>query len=122
MKKSLTLFLLLIFNISVSQQDTTNLKEVIVSTSKLEIPFSKNFRTLTVISSNYIKSSPATNVSDLLQEITGIDVRRRGVGGIKAIYIRGGGFDQTLPQLMVENGRCPNRSSYTKYDSSPLFD
>ncbi len=101
MKKSLTLFLLLIFNISVSQQDTTNLKEVIVSTSKLEIPFSKNFRTLTVISSNYIKNSPATNVSDLLQEITGIDVRRRGVGGIQGdLYIRGGGFDQTL--LLVD--------------------
>jgi vitamin B12 transporter len=91
----------LIFNISVSQQDTTNLKEVIVSTSKLEIPFSKNFRTLTIISSNYIKNSPATNVSDLLQEITGIDVRRRGVGGIQGdLYIRGGGFDQTL--LLVD--------------------
>ena len=101
MKKSLTLFLLLIFNISVSQQDTTNLKEVIVSTSKLEIPFSKNFRTVTVISSDYIKNSPATNVSDLLQEITGIDVRRRGVGGIQGdLYIRGGGFDQTL--LLVD--------------------
>ena len=101
MKKSLTLFLLLILNISVSQQDTTNLKEVIVSTSKLEIPFSKNFRTVTVISSNYIKNSPVTNVSDLLQEITGIDVRRRGVGGIQGdLYIRGGGFDQTL--LLVD--------------------
>ena len=101
MKKSFTLFLLLIFNISVSQQDTTNLKEVIVSTSKLEIPFSKNFRTVTVISSNYIKNSPVTNVSDLLQEITGIDVRRRGVGGIQGdLYIRGGGFDQTL--LLVD--------------------
>ena len=101
MKKSFTLFLLLIFNISVSQQDTTNLKEVIVSKSKLEIPFSKNFRTVTVISSNYIKNSPATNVSDLLQEITGIDVRRRGVGGIQGdLYIRGGGFDQTL--LLVD--------------------
>ena len=101
MKKSFTLFLLLILNISVSQQDTTNLKEVIVSTSKLEIPFSKNFRTVTVISSNYIKNSPVTNVSDLLQEITGIDVRRRGVGGIQGdLYIRGGGFDQTL--LLVD--------------------
>ena len=101
MKKSFTLFLLLILNISVSQQDTTNLKEVIVSTSKLEIPFSKNFRTVTVISSNYIKNSPANNVSNLLQEITGIDVRRRGVGGIQGdLYIRGGGFDQTL--LLVD--------------------
>ena len=77
------------------------MKEVVVSTTKLEIPFSKNFRTVKIISSDYIKNSPATNVSDLLQEITGIDVRRRGVGGVQGdLYIRGGGFDQTL--LLVD--------------------
>jgi iron complex outermembrane receptor protein len=101
MKKSLTLLSLLFFNIIISQQDTTDLKEVIVSTTKLEIPFSKNFRTVKIISSDYIKNSPASNVSDLLQEITGIDVRRRGVGGVQGdLYIRGGGFDQTL--LLVD--------------------
>ena len=101
MKKSLALLSLLFFNIAISQQDTTDLKEVIVSTTKLEIPFSKNFRTVKIISSDYIKNSPASNVSDLLQEITGIDVRRRGVGGVQGdLYIRGGGFDQTL--LLVD--------------------
>ena len=101
MKKSLTLLSLLFFNIAISQQDTTDLKEVVVSTTKLEIPFSKNFRTVKIISSDYIKNSPASNVSDLLQEITGIDVRRRGVGGVQGdLYIRGGGFDQTL--LLVD--------------------
>ena len=101
MKKSLALLPLLFFNIIISQQDTTDLKEVVVSTTKLEIPFSKNFRTVKIISSDYIKNSPATNVSDLLQEITGIDVRRRGVGGVQGdLYIRGGGFDQTL--LLVD--------------------
>ena len=101
MKKSLALLPLLFFNIIISQQDTTDLKEVVVSTTKLEIPFSKNFRTVKIITSNYIKNSPSTNVSDLLQEITGIDVRRRGVGGVQGdLYIRGGGFDQTL--LLVD--------------------
>ena len=101
MKKSLALLSLLFFNIIISQQDTTDLKEVIVSTTKLEIPFSKNFRTVKIISSDYIKNSPAPNVSDLLQEITGIDVRRRGVSGVQGdLYIRGGGFDQTL--LLVD--------------------
>ena len=101
MKKSIALLFLLFFNIAISQQDTTDLKEVIVSTTKLEIPFSKNFRTVKIISSDYIKNSPSTNVSDLLQEITGIDVRRRGVGGVQGdLYIRGGGFDQTL--LLVD--------------------
>ncbi len=101
MKKSLVLLPLLFFNIIISQQDTTDLKEVVVSTTKLEIPFSKNFRTVKIISSDYIKNSPALNVSDLLQEITGIDIRRRGVGGVQGdLYIRGGGFDQTL--LLVD--------------------
>ena len=101
MKKSLALLFLLFFNIIISQQDTTDLKEVVVSTTKLEIPFSKNFRTVKIISSDYIKNSPASNVSDLLQEITGIDVRRRGVSGVQGdLYIRGGGFDQTL--LLVD--------------------
>ena len=101
MKKSLALLSLLFFNIAISQQDTTDLKEVVVSTTKLEIPFSKNFRTVKIISSDYIKNSPASNVSDLLQEITGIDVRRRGVSGVQGdLYIRGGGFDQTL--LLVD--------------------
>jgi len=34
---------------------------------------------------------------DLLQQVSGIDIRRRGVPGTQAdLYIRGGGFDQTL--------------------------
>ena len=34
---------------------------------------------------------------DLLQQVSGIDIRRRGVPGTQAdLYIRGGSFDQTL--------------------------
>ncbi len=101
MKKVFTLLIFLISNFSVSQDQTTDLDEVVVLSSKLDLPFSKNFRTVNVISSEDIKNSPVTNVSDLLQEITGIDVRRRGVGGVQGdLYIRGGGFDQTL--LLVD--------------------
>jgi vitamin B12 transporter len=101
MKKVLILLVFLISNLSVSQDQTTNLDEVVVLSTKIDLPFSKNFRTVTIISSEDIKNSPVTNVSDLLQEITGIDVRRRGVGGVQGdLYIRGGGFDQTL--LLVD--------------------
>jgi iron complex outermembrane receptor protein len=37
-----------------------------------------------------------TNVADALQQIAGIDVRRRGLVVRKLIYIWGGSFDQTL--------------------------
>ena len=101
MKKVFTLLIFLISNFSVSQDQTTDLDEVVVLSSKLDLPFSKNFRTVNIISSEDIKNSPVTNVSDLLQEITGIDVRRRGDGGVQGdLYIRGGGFDQTL--LLVD--------------------
>ena len=97
-KKFSLLFLISITN--VFSQDLTNsqnLDEVIISSSKLDIPFSQNYRTVKIISSEDIKNSPSTNVSDLLQEVTGIDVRRRGVGGVQGdLYVRGGGFDQTL--------------------------
>ena len=101
MKKVFTLLIFLISNFSVSQDLSTDLDEVVVLSSKLDLPFSKNFRTVNIISSEDIKNSPVTNVSDLLQEITGVDVRRRGVGGVQGdLYIRGGGFDQTL--LLVD--------------------
>jgi iron complex outermembrane receptor protein len=90
------LFLLL----GLSSQDLTDnqvLDEVIISSSKINLPFSKNFRTIKIIDSKEIQQIPANNVSDLLQQVTGIDVRRRGVGGVQGdLYIRGGGFDQTL--------------------------
>ena len=99
MKHKISILLFFIFQGLFSQDSNSNqtLDEVIVSTSKIELPFSKNFRTITIIGSGDINKSPATNVSDLLQEINGVDIRRRGVGGGQGdLYIRGGGFDQTL--------------------------
>jgi iron complex outermembrane receptor protein len=48
-----------------------------------------------------------TNVADALQQIAGIDVRRRTSGMQADLYIRGGSFDQTLPdgfKLDVQTG------------------
>jgi len=103
MKYKLT-FLFFFFLIGLFSQDLNDdqlLDEVIISSSKINLPFSKNFRTIKIISSNEIQQIPANNVSDLLQQVTGIDVRRRGAGGVQGdLYIRGGGFDQTL--LLVD--------------------
>ena len=52
---------------------------------------------MTIINAETIQNSAATNVADLLQQVAGVDIRRRGTGGAQAdLYIRGGGFDQTL--------------------------
>ena len=100
-KLSSLFFFFLIGLFSQDLNDDQLLDEVIISSSKINLPFSKNFRTIKIISSNEIQQIPANNVSDLLQQVTGIDVRRRGAGGVQGdLYIRGGGFDQTL--LLVD--------------------
>ncbi len=77
--------------------DTIKLKEVSIASNRISLPFSKTSRTITLITSEDIVKSSATNVADLLQNFAGIDVRRRGIDGMQSdLYIRGGNFDQTL--------------------------
>ena len=96
MKEKLILILIFI-SLTISSQTTQQLDEVVVSDSKINIPISKNFRSIQLIDSKTIEEIGARDVTELLQLLTGIDVRRRGVSGTQAdLYIRGGGFDQTL--------------------------
>ncbi|WP_338356077.1 TonB-dependent receptor plug domain-containing protein [Yeosuana marina] len=84
-------------NEQITKQDTTALGEVIINSTRISLPFKENSRTITVISSEDIKQSAATNVADVLQQFAGVDIRRRGTSGMQAdLYIRGGSFDQTL--------------------------
>lgn len=99
MKHVLLIIFTILYSINASSQnDTINLKEVLVtSTNRIDLPFNETSRTITIISSEQIQKSGATNVADILQHFSGIDVRRRGVDGMQSdLYIRGGGFDQTL--------------------------
>lgn len=76
---------------------TQDLEEVVVSSTRIDLPLSENFRTIKVISAKEIQESAATSLADLLQTVAGVDVRRRGAQGMQAdLYIRGGSFDQTL--------------------------
>ncbi|MEZ4796823.1 MAG: TonB-dependent receptor [Flavobacteriaceae bacterium] len=82
-----------------AQNETQNqeLDSVVITSSRIHLPFKENSRSITVISSSEIMQSTATNVSELLQQVAGVDMRRRGVNGMQAdLYIRGGSFDQTL--------------------------
>jgi len=58
---------------------------------------SENARSIQVITKENIQQAGVTTVADLLQQVAGIDIRRRGIAGTQAdLYIRGGSFDQTL--------------------------
>ena len=98
MKKSINYFLVLCISLQAfSQEKTQELDSIVINSTRISLPFKKNSRTINIITAKDIKNSAATNVADLLQQVTGVDVRRRGTGGGQSdLYIRGGGFDQTL--------------------------
>jgi len=87
-----------------------NLNEIIITSSRIDLPFNENSRTITVISSEDIQNSIADNVADLLQQFTGIDIRQRGIDGMQSdLYIRGGSFDQTL--VLIDGIKTENPQS-----------
>lgn len=93
---SLVIFLLFI-SFTFSQGKIEKLDSIVISSSRIDLPFKANSRTINIITAKEIRNSAATNVADLLQQVAGVDIRRRGTGGAQAdLYIRGGGFDQTL--------------------------
>ena len=99
MKNIVSLVFLIAVNVIAHSQETQiDLKEItVVSSPRIELPFSENSKTIQVISKEEIIESPANNVAELLQQVAGIDIRRRGVSGMQAdLHIRCGGFDQTL--------------------------
>jgi iron complex outermembrane receptor protein len=78
-------------------ENKQQLDSVVITSTRIDLPFKENSRTINIITAADIKSSAAVNVADLLQQVAGVDIRRRGTGGSQAdLYIRGGGFDQTL--------------------------
>jgi vitamin B12 transporter len=91
----------LIINAQENKPKIDSLQEVIITSSRIDLPFSKNSRTIQLITAEDMKKAGVTNVADALQQIAGIDIRRRGTNGMQAdLYIRGGSFDQTL--LLVD--------------------
>lgn len=98
---------LLLFPYLMWAQDTTIIQEfdeIVISSERIEYPVLKSSKTIEIINSEAIIASGFNNISDLLQQVAGLDIRRRGVYGMQAdLYIRGGSFDQTL--LLIDGIR-----------------
>jgi vitamin B12 transporter len=93
----LALFGSMALKAQVQQPQSDTLKNIFITSSRIDLPFKENSRTIQIVTAEDIKKLGVTNVADALQQVAGIDVRRQGVNGMQAdLYIRGGGFDQTL--------------------------
>ena len=89
--------ILLFFILPITLKSQKVLDEVTINSGRILIPFSEENRNLIIIDSTFLNNSSAKNLSEILQQVIGIDVRRRGNDDIQSdLFIRGGSFDQTL--------------------------
>ncbi|RAI84176.1 TonB-dependent receptor plug domain-containing protein [Algoriphagus yeomjeoni] len=87
-----------------AQTDTTtqDLGEVLIQENRIQIPFSKQSRNISLVSKLQLETTPARSLAEVLSFVPGVDIRQRGVTGVQSdVSIRGGSFEQTL---MLLNG------------------
>jgi iron complex outermembrane receptor protein len=83
--------------VNAQEKPDHQLDEVVVTSSRTPVAFSDLTRSVIVIYPEDIKEIPVNSVQDLLQYVSGVDIKQRGVEGVQAdINIRGGSFEQTL--------------------------
>jgi len=81
----------------ISTDSIQQIDEVIIESQRMALPFENQSHTISVISAKEIAQMPVATLDELLQQVSGIDVRRRGIKGMQSdLYIRGGNFNQVL--------------------------
>lgn len=76
------------------------LNEITIQENRLQIPFAKQNRNISILDQSTIRTLPVKSVNELLAYVAGVDVRQRGPWGTQAdIGIDGGTFDQTLVMI-----------------------
>ncbi len=102
---AITLILVLAANATLMAQQNSvqyyELDPVVVTGSRIPYHLSESAYSVSVISREEIAILPADNISDILEHVNGVDVRRRGAHGVQAdVGIRGGTYEQTL--IMID--------------------
>lgn len=81
----------------ISTDSIQQIDEVIIESQRMALPFQNQSHTISIISANEIAQMPVATLDELLQLVSGIDIRRRGIKGMQSdLYIRGGNFNQVL--------------------------
>jgi vitamin B12 transporter len=107
------------FEIIASHADTIrinkkiDLDEIEVIGQRSPALYSEVSRIVTVITKEEIKRAPVQSIQDLLEYITGVDIRQRGMFGVQAdLNIRGSSFDQVLILLNGINISDPHTGHF----------
>lgn len=100
-----------------AQEKSTDIETVEIQGKLFSTPYKSANQNITVITREEIINSPAKSIDEILQQVTGMDIRRRGANGVQSdIGFRGSSFEQVL---LLLNGIRMN-DSQTGHNSMNL--
>ena len=93
------------------------MEEVVVTANKTEVPLREVGVSVTVITSEDIERSQATDVLELLRDVPGLNVSQNGGrGGLSQVFLRGG--ESNFTQVLIDGVKVNNSGG--DYDFSSL--
>ncbi|MBD3308308.1 TonB-dependent receptor [candidate division KSB3 bacterium] len=96
----LVVVFLLLPGLAAAQETTeVTLEPVVVTATRIEIPFEEVGKTVTVVTADQLEDEKATSLVEALQHIPGILARQQRRGGLASIKIRG--LDTEYTQILV---------------------
>lgn len=97
MKKLGVVFFLGLIVITEAQEKTTDIETVEFQGKFISTPYKNANQNITVISKEEITHSPAKSIDEILQQVPGMDIRRRGANGVQSdVAFRGSSSEQVL--------------------------
>ncbi|MCJ7935975.1 MAG: TonB-dependent receptor [Chryseobacterium sp.] len=80
-----------------AQEKTTDIESIEFQGKFISTPYKSANQNISVITKEDIANSPAKSIDEILQQVSGMDIRRRGANGVQSdIGFRGSSFEQVL--------------------------
>lgn len=80
-----------------AQEKTAEIDSIEIQGKFISTPYKNANQNISVITKADILNSPSTSIDEILQQIPGMDIRRRGANGVQSdIGFRGSSFEQVL--------------------------
>lgn len=80
-----------------AQEKSTDIETIEIQGKLFSTPYKRANQNITVITREEILNSPAKSIDEILQQVAGMDIRRRGANGVQSdIGFRGSSFEQVL--------------------------
>ncbi|WBV60826.1 TonB-dependent receptor [Chryseobacterium camelliae] len=80
-----------------AQEKTTDIETIEVQGKFISTPYKSANQNITIITKEEIAHSPAKSIDEVLQQVAGMDIRRRGANGVQSdVTFRGSSFEQVL--------------------------